>query len=194
MKQLDLILASTSRYRRELLQRLGIPFRCLTPLIDEDSFKTARLDPVSLAATLAIAKAESLSRFDPESVVIGSDQVAALDDEILNKPGSIENAIEQLVRMSGRTHRLITAVAVAHQCRTRLHVNVTELTMRPLTRNAVERYVISEHPLDCAGSYMIESQGIALFESIQTSDQTAIIGLPLMAIVSLLGRCGITLP
>ena len=194
MNQRDIILASTSRYRRSLLERLGIEFRCFAPLVNEDSFKAARLDPVSLAATLAIAKAESLAKLDPDAVVIGSDQVAALGDDVLGKPGSAENAVQQLLKLSGETHQLITAVAVTHQFHTRLHVNVTELQMRSLDQSIIERYVEREQPIDCAGSYKIESQGIALFESIQTADQTAIIGLPLMAVVSLLGRCGVRVP
>jgi septum formation protein len=194
MTHSGIILASTSRYRRSLLERLGIPFRCLSPLVNEDSFKAARLDPVSLAATLAIAKAESLAKLDPDSVVIGSDQVAALGDEVLGKPGSKKNAVEQLVRLSGQTHRLITAVAVTHLFQTRLHVDVTELRMRPLDRSVLERYVERDDPIDCAGAYKIESQGIALFEAIQSSDQTAIIGLPLIAVVSMLDRCGVAVP
>lgn len=189
-----LLLASTSRYRRELLERLRIPFRCLAPMVEERGFKTANAEPATVAAALALAKAESLTRIMPEAIIIGSDQVVNCDGRILGKPGSRMKAIEQLARLSGRDHQLITAVAVCHAGRTLLHLDETRMTMRRLSPDAIIRYVDQDRPLDCAGSYRIESLGIALFESIVTDDHTAIVGLPLMTVADMLNQVGLEIP
>ncbi len=189
---MELILASTSPYRRALLERLGVPFRWLAPSVDEDAFKALGLAPQLLAERLATAKAASLR--EPDSVIIGSDQVACIDETILGKPGSHERAVEQLRLLSGREHRLITAMAVSHQDQLRQHTDVTTLTMRPLRRDEIERYVEADRPFDCAGSYKLESRGIALFERIATEDQTAITGLPLIALTTILRDFGFAIP
>lgn len=189
-----IVLASTSRYRRELLERLRLPFRCLAPMVDEDTFKQADSDPASVAAALAIAKAESVTRMTPDAIVIGSDQVVDFNGRILGKPGSAFRAIEQLARLSGREHRLITAVAICYSGRTWLHLDETRLNMRTLSPAAIARYVDLDQPLDCAGSYRIESLGISLFDAIDTHDFTAIIGLPLMTVTDLLMQIGIEVP
>ncbi len=191
---MEIVLASTSKYRRELLERLGLRFRCLAPAVDESELQEQDLDPATIASLLAIAKAESLIGLAPDAAIIGSDQVVDLDGQLLGKPGSHEAAVEQLQRMAGREHRLITAVAVWHQYRTRLHIEVTKLQMRPLFRHEIERYVAFDKPFDCAGSYKIESQGIALFEQIETQDHTAIIGLPMLETVAMLRCCGAQIP
>jgi septum formation protein len=190
----DIVLASTSKYRRELLERLGLEFRCLAPAVDETQYQQQGLDPATVASLLAIAKAESLIGLAPDAVIIGSDQVVDLDGELLGKPGSTEGAIAQLQKMAGREHRLITAVAVWHEYRTRLHIEITKLQMRRLFRHEIERYVAFDNPVDCAGSYKIESQGIALFERIETQDHTSIIGLPLLETVAMLRNCGLQIP
>lgn len=191
---MNLVLASTSRYRRELLERLNLPFRALAPQVDEDQFKNDGLEPSTIASLLAVAKAESLITLAPEAAIIGSDQVVDFNGELLGKPGTVRDAMDQLSRLSGRQHRLITAVAVWHDHRTRLHIDVTTLQMRSLTSSAIERYVAADLPVDCAGSYKIESLGISLFESIEASDQTAITGLPLLRLVSMLNECGMEVP
>ncbi len=191
---MNLILASTSKYRRELLERLRLPFRCLAPGVDEEPFKNSGAAPASIATYLARLKAESLSGFDPDAVIIGSDQVAELDGEVLGKPGSVENAVAQLERLAGREHRLITAIAIWHRFRCQLHVDTTTLVMRRLNREEIERYVALDRPFDCAGSYKIESLGISLFEAIESSDQTAIVGLPLIAVTTMLRQLGFRLP
>ncbi|MBI1314727.1 septum formation protein Maf [bacterium] len=191
---MDIVLASTSKYRRELLERTGLTFRSLAPSVDESGFQQQELEPATIASLLAIAKAESLIGLAPDAAIIGSDQVVDLDGELLGKPGSVEGAIAQLQKMAGREHRLITAVAVWHQYRTRLHIEITKLRMRPLFRHEIERYVAFDNPIDCAGSYKIESQGIALFEQIDTQDYTSIIGLPLLELVAMLRNCGIQIP
>ncbi len=190
----DLILASTSHYRRTLLERLGIAFRCVAPRIDEDAAKAETAEPAALAERLACAKAEAVAARFPRSVVIGCDQVAAIDGEPLGKPGTTERAADQLSRLAGRTHELLTAVCVLRGDERRSHLDRTRLTMRPLSRAALSRYVTLDDPTDCAGSYKIEAAGVALFERIETADFTAITGLPLIAVVAILKEFGIDVP
>ena len=190
----ELVLASTSVYRRTLLERLGVPFRWRAPLFDEDSVKPGQFDPRALAETLALAKATSLVKAEPNAVIIGCDQVVAFQDRVFGKPGSIDRAIAQLTAMAGQTHQLITALVVIHRDRTFRHTDITTLEMRPLSREAIERYVAADQPLDCAGAYKLESRGIVLFERIDSADHSAITGLPLLALVSILGEMGFEVP
>lgn len=190
----ELILASSSAYRRALLERLGIPFRCETPPVWEEDFKALGLAPAALAGELARVKAESVARLYSDVVVIGSDQLATIDGHILGKPGTVENAVEQLALLAGRTHELITAVCLIGPARSIFLKNVTRLTMRSLSREQLARYVARDQPLDCAGSYKIEAAGITLFERIETDDFTAITGLPLIQLTTALGEMGIRLP
>jgi septum formation protein len=192
----DLVLASTSPYRRELLARLGLPFRVRAPLCDEEALKATHLHlpPERLAAELARAKADSLVDVEPGAAVLGSDQMVALGDQVLGKPGSAEQAARQLTRLAGRTHVLVTAVTLLHGGRLHAHVDVTRLTMRPLSSAQIERYVAADAPLDCAGSYRLEARGITLFERIESADHTAIVGLPLIAVTSMLAALGYPVP
>jgi septum formation protein len=187
-----LILASTSRYRKMLLARLGVPFEARAPGVDETSIQAPT--PLELARRLAIAKAEAVR--EPVALVIGSDQVVDLDGEVLGKPFTAPAAVAQLERLAGRSHRLITAVAV-HQVesgRTELAIDIHTLTMRRLDRRLCEAYVAHDAPLECAGSYRLESRGIALFDRIEadpeTADSSAVVGLPLMKLCGLLRRFG----
>lgn len=190
----DLVLASTSQYRRMLLKRLGVPFQCRVPLVHEDSLKIGDWGPKELAEHLAQAKARSLSALDPTATIIGSDQLVSFEDRIYGKPGSRDRAIEQLMAMSGKSHLLITAVAVWHRGQHYVHVDTTTMHMRALARAELERYVDADHPLDCAGSYKLEERGITLFDRIETQDYTAILGLPLIALTGLLRRLGYAIP
>ena len=189
-----LLLASTSPYRKQLLERLRIPFECQAPPIDEEQWKSQKLSPVDLATKLAIAKAESLAEQFPEHAIIGSDQVCCCDGILFSKPGTVSTAVDQLSRLAGKEHQLITSLAVWQRGITQTHVDVTRLTMRSLTQEEIERYVQSDHPLDCAGSYRLEELGISLFDSIESADHSAIIGLPLLALCRLLRECGFVLP
>jgi len=191
---LELVLASTSIYRRALLGRLGIPFRWRPPVCDESTLKLGAWNPVQLAEKLAEAKAASLALEEKTAAIIGSDQVVSFQGQVFGKPGTPERAVEQLLALSGQTHELITSMAVIQGSRTFRHTDVTLLQMRPLSRAAVERYVSADQPLDCAGSYKIESRGIVLFERIESEDQTAIPGLPLIALVSILRDLGFEIP
>ena len=194
MAQLDLILASTSRYRRELLERLCLPFRAIAPACDEDALKDPTLAPRALADLLALAKARSLAGAHPAATIIGSDQVAELDGAILGKSGSPDRALAQLAAMAGREHRLITAMVVIHDGRAHAHTEVATLRMRPLSREQLARYVERDAPLDCAGSYKLERGGVALFERIDSADDTAIVGLPLLALTRILAGIGFAIP
>ena len=190
----DLVLASTSRYRRELLERLGVAFRCQAPLIDEELWKADAEEPLALAEELAKAKALSLFDAEQDATLIGCDQLVTFEGRIFGKPGSVEGAVEQLAALSGRSHELITALAVWHDGQMYGHTDVTTLRMRSLDRAEIERYVAADLPIDCAGSYKFEARGIALFESIDSEDQSAIMGLPLIALTTILRRVGFAIP
>lgn len=192
---IPLILASTSKYRRELLQRLNLSFDCHAPDVDESAYKNLGLSPKELASRLAYEKAMSVAKKFPDSVVIGSDQVAALDELIFDKPGSVENACAQLKEMQGKTHCLYTAVSLIVPNRDGINfIEVTKLSMRSLSQSEIERYVSADQPLDCAGSYKIETLGVSLFNSIVGDDFTAITGLPLMILAKHLRAIGYELP
>jgi septum formation protein len=191
----ELVLASTSRYRKQLLSRLGVAFTALAPLCDEEALKRDGEDPAQQALRLAREKAWSLRTSMPDAFILGGDQVVALDERCLGKPHTPENAVDQLLAMQGRSHRLLTAIAlVAPDGSIAEHLDTHVLTMRALTRDALERYVARDKPLDCAGSYMIEAGGIGLFERIEGADFTAIMGLPLIALSSLLRARGFVVP
>lgn len=189
-----IVLASTSKYRRELLQRLIPHFECVAPKVDEESYHSDNRSPAQVAVLLAAAKAEQVAQSLPDAIVIGSDQVVDLDGKILGKPGTADRAVAQLSEMSGRSHRLLTAVCICSPGQQYELLHVTTLHMRELTRAEIQRYVDRDQPLDCAGSYKIESLGIALFDSIQTTDFTSIMGLPLMPVARQLRAMGIDVP
>lgn len=192
----ELILASTSKYRRELLARLRIPFRCVAPRIDEEAEQTKlhRHDPQDLAVLLAQLKAGSISEMEPQAVVIGSDQVCAFQGQVLHKPGSPERAREQLQMLAGLPHQIITAVCVQHGEIKNKWVVTTQMVMRPLSTEEIARYVEADDPSDCAGSYKLESLGIGLFDTIRTPDYTAVVGLPLMVVANALRQFGFQVP
>lgn len=189
---LPLLLASTSPYRRELLGKLGLSFEAKAPICDEDEFKKLIKDPVNLATTLAFEKAKSLA--NSQNIVIGGDQLAALENKIFGKPKTAEKACEQLSQMSGKTHELVTAVCVFAAGEAHPILNITRLKMRKLTRIEIENYVGLDQPMDSAGSYKIEKSGLTLFEKIECEDFSAIQGLPLMALTSLLSQWGFEIP
>lgn len=191
---LDLLLASTSRYRRSLLERLGVSFRVRSPLFNEHSLKGDGLPPRELAETLAYRKAWSLVDDEPRATIIGSDQLVALQGEVLGKPGSEDAAVAQLRRMAGQVHELITALVVVHGGKVWRHTDVARLHMRRLTDDELTRYVRADSPVDCAGSYKLEQRGVTLFEAIECADQSAITGLPLMALTTILRDIGYSIP
>ncbi|MBI5015643.1 MAG: septum formation protein Maf [Deltaproteobacteria bacterium] len=193
MKAADLsspvILASTSPFRRELLGRLGLPFEAVAP--DYVEGEVAGLAPRDLAARHAAGKARSVARLFPGRVVIGSDQVAELDGRALGKPEDAAAAVAQLTAMAGRRVLFHTGLALVRDAREELTVETFAVVLRRLPLRALRSYVEREQPLGCAGSFRIEGLGIALMEALEGRDYTALIGLPLIALTSLLARFGV---
>ena len=189
-----LVLASTSRYRRELLERLGLRFEVARPDVDESALPGE--SPRDLAVRLAQAKAEVVAHQRSDSAwALGSDQVADVEGRALGKPGGRAAAIEQLRAMSGNVVRFHTALCLAH-ADGRLHADcdLTEVRVRNLSDAEIERYIDAEQPFDCAGSFKSEGRGITLFERIDNHDPTALVGLPLIATCRLLRAAGFELP
>jgi septum formation protein len=186
-----LILASTSRYRRELLQRLRLPFDVVSPEVDETP--QTNEPPAALAQRLALAKARAVAQHYPDAVVIGSDQVADLDGEAIGKPGTHDRAVAQLRRMRGRSVVFQTAVAVVRGSTGYVGHALAPVTVRfrQLTDAEIEHYLRTEEPYDCAGSAKAETLGIALLDAIESDDPTALIGLPLIRTCALLREAGI---
>ena len=184
----QIVLGSTSRYRRELLERLRLPFSVSAPDVDETPAQGE--SPRDLALRLALAKAQAVATQHPDAIVIGSDQVCMLNGELLGKPGTKEKAIEQLLKMQGSHHELITAVSIISPEGEISFHNRTLLFMRPLSVQEITRYVEEDLPLDCAGSYKLETKGIKLFEKIEMDDHTSIIGLPLIQLNNHLLKIG----
>ena len=184
-----LILASTSKYRGELLARLGLPFEAVAPGVDEAPLPGEA--PEARAARLAAAKARSVRAAD--AVVIGSDQVASLDGALLRKPGGQAAALRQLTASQGRVVLFHTAVTVLDPANGAewSHVDRTEVRFARLPAAALERYLELEQPFDCAGSFKSEGLGVALFERVETGDPTALIGLPLIWLAATLRSAGL---
>ena len=189
-----LVLGSTSRYRRELLQRLGLPFTVAAPDVDETPLQGEA--PRALAKRLALAKAHAVAAQHPDAVVIGSDQVADLHGQPLGKPGTHERASAQLQRMSGETVIFQTAVAVVCAATGFEQVDLApvEVRFRTLKGDEIERYLHAEQPYDCAGSAKSEGLGISLLDAILSDDPTALVGLPLIRTCRMLRAAGLTLP
>lgn len=187
-----LLLASTSRYRRELLERLGLPLDTARPEVDEAPGPGEA--PRAVAVRLARAKAQAVARLHPGRWVIGSDQVAELNGAPLGKPGTVAGAHAQLAAMSGQVVDFHTAVSLVCDGEVLETCDLTRVHFRSLERAEIERYVAAEQPLDCAGSFKCEGLGISLFEAIDNRDPTALIGLPLIALGRLLRQAGYRLP
>jgi len=189
-----LILGSTSRYRRDLLSRLHVPFEVHAPEVDETPMPGER--PHALAKRLALSKAHAVARRFPEAVVIGSDQVADLDGEPLGKPGDHARATVQLRRMRGQTLVFQTAVAVVCHASgfAQQDLAPVRVVFRDLSDDEIERYLRIEQPYDCAGSAKSEGLGIALLEAIDSDDPTALVGLPLIRTCRMLRAAGVVLP
>lgn len=187
-----LILASTSRYRAELLRRLGVDFEQQAPGTEEAS----RPDepPYALALRLAIAKAQAIALRHPDRWVLGSDQVPSLDGRVLDKPGTRENALAQLRSFSGRSVEFHTAVALVDGGQLRTAVDLTIVRFRTLGDAEIDRYVAVEPAWDCAGAFKAEGLGITLFDAIESRDPTGLIGLPLILVRRLLADAGLPLP
>ncbi|MGL4356037.1 MAG: Maf family protein [Aeromonas popoffii] len=190
----QLILASTSRYRKALLEKLGLPFECAAPEVDESPLPGESAE--ALVVRLAHAKANAIAdRFD-QGLIIGSDQVCVCDGQTLGKPGTVEKAVAQLMAAQGRSVTFYTGLCVldAASGRTEQLVEPFTVHFRTLDEAALRRYVEAELPLDCAGSFKCEGMGIVLFKGLEGRDPNALIGLPLIGLIELLERHGLTLP
>jgi len=194
VKNRPLVLGSSSRYRRELLERLHLPFTVAAPESDESPLPGEA--PHALALRLALAKAHAVAALHPQAIVIGSDQVADLAGEPLGKPGNHERATAQLRRMRGQTVIFHTAVAVVCQATgfEQVEVAPVQVRFRDLSDAEIERYLRAEQPYDCAGSAKSEGLGIALLDAIDSDDPTALIGLPLIRTCRMLRAAGLVLP
>ena len=189
-----LILASTSRYRRDLLQRLGVPFDSVAP--DADETRLPGEPAAEMAARLARVKAEAVAARHPGAIVIGSDQVALRGTDVLGKPGSVERCREQLRASSGQEVVFLTAVHVIDGMagRAESHVDRTVVKFRELSDAEIDRYIERDQPLDCAGGFKAESLGIALFDRIESIDPTGLTGLPLSWLCGALRRARVQIP
>jgi septum formation protein len=188
----SLILASTSPFRRDLLARLGLPFTVQAP--DADETPQPGEDAAALVARLAAGKAQAAARHHPAALIIGSDQAAVLDDEIIGKPGDHERALAQLRRASGRTITFYTGLCLLDSASGQRQVTVEpfQVVFRTLTESQIEDYLRREQPYHCAGSFKSEGLGIALFERLEGDDPTSLIGLPLIRLIRMLEAAGMT--
>jgi len=193
-----LLLASTSRYRKALLERLWVPFDVAAPDFDESAHESlfATSSDDAFALHLAEGKARSLVRSHPNRLILAADQIATVEAPartLLHKPGSVDRAVAQLMTLAGRTHTLTTAVVVLDAASGRLETALDRqrLTMRAYTEAEARAYVEVARPLDCVGAYRVEDAGITLFEDIRADDVTGIIGLPLLHVCRLLRRFGL---
>ncbi|NOR65904.1 MAG: septum formation protein Maf [Woeseiaceae bacterium] len=189
-----IVLASSSIYRRGLLDRFLGEYEAVSPKVDESDDGTEM--PEHLAARLAREKAEAVSSTHRDSLIIGADQVAVLDDQVLGKPGDHQKAIEQLLAISGKSLQFLTAVCVLDPAgRTRHeYIDRTAVRFRQFDLRLAETYLRHDEPYDCAGSFKIEGAGSVLFESVQTDDPTALVGLPMIWLAETLRRLGYLLP
>lgn len=187
----QLVLASTSPFRRELLSRLGIPFETANPQTDESPLPGEA--PEATALRLSEAKARAVAHIFPDALIIGSDQVAVLDGQIFGKPGTHEKAIGQLKTMRGKTVDFFTGLCLLDSKTGKAHVRgiPTLVTFRELTDDEIENYLIRERPYNCAGSAKSEGLGIAVIARMEGDDPNALIGLPLIALCDLLGEAGL---
>ncbi|MBD8707045.1 septum formation inhibitor Maf [Pseudomonas sp. CFBP 13711] len=191
---LPLLLASSSPYRRELLDRLRLPFVCASPDIDES--RRPNEPAIDLVTRLAREKAMALAERFPDHLIIGSDQVAVLGEQILGKPHTFERALEQLKESSGNSVSFLTGLALFNSRTGQCQVDCVPFTvhMRQLDEARISRYLHAEQPYDCAGSFKAEGLGVSLFRSTEGADATSLIGLPLIRLVDMLMNEGIELP
>jgi septum formation protein len=189
-----ILLASSSAYRRGLLDRFLDEYQAITPGVDETA--VVEPDPEKLVATLARKKAEAVSSSNREALIIGADQLAVLEQHLLGKPGDHQKAVEQLLAAAGKSVRFLTAVCLLDPVtRTRHeHIDRTLVRFRQFDRRLAEIYLRHDRPYDCAGSFRIEGAGFVLFESVQTDDPTALIGLPMIWLAARLRELGYLLP
>ena len=187
----NLILASSSPFRRQILDKLQLEYSCISPDIDESAKETET--PQELVARLAEAKARKVASTEPNSLIIGSDQVAVLGNEILGKPHTHENAVKQLRKLSGHTVTFLTGLSLINSETGQAQTEVVpfKVVFRQLTDEMIENYLRAEEPYNCAGSFKSEALGIVLFEKLEGDDPNTLIGLPLIRLVRMLEQEGL---
>ena len=191
----SIILASASSSRRQQLEDLGFVFTIKPSGIDEDSYKKdTSLSLDERCQAIARAKVEKVAKEHPDSLVLGGDQMAVLDSEIFNKSETPEQAVQSLMKLQGKTHYLFTALYMRYKDQSFGYLETNKMKMRKLTEDQVRKYVEKAKPLHCAGSYALERYGIALFEKIETKDQSAVIGFPLTTLINQMIKWNIPLP
>jgi MAF protein len=188
---MDIVLASQSKYRKTLLENLGLSFRCISADIDESAL--TQESPENMAMRLALEKARKVSKQHSQSWVIGSDQVACVSETILGKPNNHKNAINQLLHSSEKWVTFYAGLALIHGDTESVVCEQFKVKFRPLTQDLIETYLKLEQPYDCAGSFKSEGLGILLFEEMQGKDPNSLIGLPLIALNNLFAARGVTL-
>lgn len=181
-----IILASTSKYRANLLRRWQIEFMAQNPELDESPFKKLGLNPFDLALRLSLEKASCVQKLYPDALVIGSDQVLSCDSKIYGKAGSKDTALKQLLELSGKSQKLITGLCVLYKDQVFEHLDITEITLKKFSPRQASAVLEKDQSWDCAGSLKIESAGTLLIESLRTEDPSAIEGLPLLALSKIL--------
>lgn len=181
-----IILASTSIYRQQQLRSLGYSFGVDSADINEDLYKNINLSPQDISKKLATIKAEGLSTKYPKHLIIGADQVCHLDNILFSKPMTLEKAIVQLQQLQGKKHCLTTSLCIHFKGKNYIHTDQTFLSMRSLDQDEITNYLKLDNPLKCAGSYMFESQGQRLFSEVHSLDPSSILGLPMMALQTIL--------
>jgi len=189
---MQLLLASPSPSRKSVLEKLGLPFDCHAPEVDEAP--QPHETPAQLVERLSIAKAQAIAAHLQQGLVIGSDQVAVIDDEILGKPGNHENAVAQLERASGKTVTFLTGLALVNAESGAIQAEVVpfKVVFRQLTQPQIVNYLNAEQPYNCAGSFKSEGLGIVLFERLEGDDPNTLIGLPLIRLIRMLEKEGMT--
>ena len=189
-----LALASTSPFRRTLLEKLQLPFETLTPDVDETRHENE--DPASMVMRLSEAKARAGAKDFPDALIIGSDQVAVCDKEVLGKPGNHEKACQQLARLSGQRVDFLTGLSLFDAASNKVRTDLVTyaVTFRKLTTEQIDRYLRADQPYNCAGSFKSEALGISLFEAMHGDDPNALMGLPLIRLVSWLNEAGVSVP
>ena len=189
-----IVLASSSSYRQQLLDRFLTDYEAVSPGVDEDL--SGFDDPRALASHLARSKAEAVSSAYRDALIIGADQLAVLDEQVLGKPGDHQHAVEQLLEASGKSVQFLTAICVLDPVGRRRyeHVDRTTVRFRDFDRRLADAYLRHDQPYDCAGSFKIEGAGFVLFESVTTDDPTALIGMPMIWLSDRLLELGYLIP
>lgn len=190
----NIILASTSIYRQQQLERLKVAFSIAAPDVEESQLKAQGLDHRQLSRELSLLKAQDISAANPDAIVIGGDQVACFNGAMLSKPITKQKAFEQLKALAGNQHQLITSLAIIANGEEHLHTCIATMHMRELSDAQIERYIDIDEPFYCCGSYRLEALGISLFDSIECDDYTSIIGIPLMWTAKTLSDLGVSVP